>query len=56
MKLHPKPFFTKRKKAKFLKTCIKFVLFYSPFRSNDVKKNSFKITLKKLNHELIGST
>ena len=39
MELHPKPFFTKRRKvdAKYLKTCIKYVLFYSLFQKHDVK-------------------
>ena len=37
--MHPKPFCTKRRKvdAKHVKTCIKFVLFYSLFQKHDVE-------------------
>ena len=37
MKLHPQPFVTKTEESgfKYLKTCMKFVIFYS-FQKNDV--------------------
>ena len=59
MKLHPKPFFTKRRKvdAKYLKTFIKFVLFNSLFHKHGVKwKLSQNNLQKKLIHKPRGST
>ena len=48
MELHPKAFFTKRRRVdgKYLKTCIKFVLFILS-RNMMLNKISLEITLKK---------
>ena len=45
---HPKPFFTKRRKvdAKYLKTCNKFVLFYSLSHKHDVQQELSQNNLK----------
>ena len=47
--MHPKPFFTKRRKvdAKYLKTCNKFVLFILSPTNMMCNKNFLKITYKK---------
>ena len=48
------PFLTKRKRidAKYLKTCIKFVLFYSFFRKNNVQQDLFQNNLHTSNNPI----